>query len=104
MEVHAQQITHYINRNYSAHDDTIEGAPHIIDFPFKCVEGDLRADWGHWADGLEKNKGTKCNHQQFAILMNFRVVSVDTYTEEYADTGTAVLMNQFEESSDKELD
>jgi hypothetical protein len=48
------------------------------------------------ADGMDSVRG-KFHHQQFSILMHFKVVSVENYTEEYKDLGSVMFTSDFEE-------
>ncbi len=41
--------------------------------------------------------GGKFHHQQFSILMHFKVVSVENYTEEYKDGDKVMFTSDFEE-------
>ena len=72
------QITHYVNKKYPARESTVGGDPQIVDLPFKCVEGNLEANWCLDADGMDSVSGKKFHHQQFSILMHLRLSQLKT--------------------------
>ena len=96
-QARSQQVTHYVNQKYPAREKTIEGDPQIINLPFKCIEGDLIAEWGSWAEGRERFHGQRYKHQQFSVLLSFKVTSVGNYTEEYKNQDTHKQMDKFNE-------
>ena len=96
-EARAMQITHYVNTKYPARENSVAGDPQIVDLPFKCVEGNLEAHWCLDAEGMDAVMGKRFHHQQFSILMHFKVVSVENYTEEYKDADKVMFTSDFEE-------
>ena len=86
-----------MNKKYPARESNVGGDPQIVDLPFKCVEGNLEANWCLDAEGMDQVKGRRFHHQQFSILMHFKVESVENYVEEYKDLGEVKMTSSFEE-------
>ena len=46
---------------------------------------------------MDAIRGKKFHHQQFSILMHFKVVSVENYTKEYKDGDKVMFTSDFDE-------
>lgn len=99
VQARSQQITHFVNKTIPARENFISGNPQIIDLPFKCVEGDVKVSWYYSPLVMPKIKGRKNSHQQFSIVMQFSVESLDQYARDFKNNDFE-MVGSFSESDE----